>query len=48
MDFIREDYENKTKEKNKYLNNLHQIIVKSGIPLEGNCFYTLEHLKWHG
>lgn len=45
MDFIREDYENKTEEKNKYLNNLHQIIVKSGIPLEGNCFYRHNTLE---
>jgi hypothetical protein len=39
MDFIKGDYDGKNDEKQVYLEDLKQIILNSGIPLEGNCFY---------
>jgi hypothetical protein len=45
MDFISDDYENKKEEREKYLKDLHTIIIKSNIPLEGNCFYKHNTLE---
>ena len=39
MDFIKSEYENKNDEKQIYLDNLKNIIIKSNSSLEGNCFY---------
>jgi len=39
MDFIKPEYENKTNERQIYLNDLEQIIRNSNSSLEGNCFY---------
>ena len=45
MDFIKSDYESKNDNKNIYLNDLKNIIIKSNTSLEGNCFY--EHLTFN-
>ena len=39
MDFIRGEYESKNDEKQIYLDDLKNIIIKSNVSLEGNCFY---------
>jgi len=39
MDFIKSEYESKNEEKQIYLNDLKDIILKSNVLLEGNCFY---------
>jgi len=39
MDFIKSDYESKNNEKQIYLDDLKNIILKSNACLEGNCFY---------
>ena len=39
MDFITAEYESKNDEKQIYLDDLKNIIIKSNDSLEGNCFY---------
>lgn len=39
MDFIKSEYESKNDEKQMHLNNLKNIIIKTNVPFEGNCFY---------
>jgi predicted O-methyltransferase YrrM len=39
MELIKPEYDLKTNEKQRHLDEIHSIIVKSGVPLEGNCFY---------
>ena len=39
MDLIKSEYESKNDEKQIYLDNLKNIIIKSNDSLEGNCFY---------
>lgn len=45
MDFIKSEYESKNDEKQIYLEDLKNIIVKSNVPFEGNCFYHHETLN---
>lgn len=39
MDIVKQEYEAKAGVKQRYLEDIHSIIVSSGAPLEGNCFY---------
>lgn len=39
MDFIKSEYESKNDEKQVYLDDLKNIVIKSNSYLEGNCFY---------
>ena len=39
MDFIKADYESRSKEMQVYLEDLRNIIINSNSSLEGNCFY---------
>lgn len=39
MDSIKIEYESKNDEKQMHLENLKNIITKSNVPFEGNCFY---------
>jgi hypothetical protein len=39
MDFIKSEYESKNDEKRIYLADLENIIIKSNVLFEGNCFY---------
>jgi hypothetical protein len=45
MDFIKMEYESKNDEKQIHLDNLKNIIIKSNVPFEGNCFYYHETLN---
>ena len=45
MDFIKSEYESKNDEKNFILDDLKNIIIKSNVSLEGNCFYHHETLN---
>jgi len=45
MDFIKIEYESKNDEKQIHLENLKNIIIKSNVPFEGNCFYYHETLN---
>ena len=45
MDFIKTEYESKNDEKQIHLDNLKNIIIKSNVPFEGNCFYRHETLN---
>jgi hypothetical protein len=39
MDFIKPEYESKNDEMQMHLENLKNIIIKSNVYFEGNCFY---------
>jgi hypothetical protein len=39
MDSIKIEYESKNDETQIHLKNLENIIIKSNVPFEGNCFY---------
>jgi hypothetical protein len=39
MDYIKSEYESKTLEIQKYLEDLKKIVIASNACLEGNCFY---------
>jgi hypothetical protein len=39
MDFIKSEYESKNDEKEMYLEDLKNIIIRSNVHFEGNCFY---------
>lgn len=39
MDFIRGDYDSKSKQIEHYLNDLKEIVTNTNTKLEGNCFY---------
>jgi len=42
---VKLEYERNNEQKQKYLDGLKEIIVKSNTPLEGNCFYYHESLN---
>jgi 3D (Asp-Asp-Asp) domain-containing protein len=39
MDFVKQEYQMKTNERNVYLEDLKNIIIQTSNYLEGNCFY---------
>jgi len=45
MDFIKIEYESKNDEKQIHLENLKNIIIKSNVHFEGNCFYYHDTLN---